>query len=220
MAPSYRPPADARWRARVAAWLLQRWGWRLVLAAPAPPRCVVVFYPHTSNWDFPVGLLARWALDRPVHWVGKDSLFRWPVGRLLEGLGGIPVNRRRRTGFIDRLAAEFRRRTTLWLVIAPEGTRARTDFWRSGFYHLARRAEVPLALAYGDWGTRELGVGRYVTLCGNVEADMAEIAAFYAGKQGRVPGRQGAIRLRDDPSPIGGWVRQRITGGNERTTHP
>lgn len=180
---------------------MRRLGWRLVLAEPVPPRCVAVFYPHTSNWDFAIGLLAKWAVGLPIRWVGKDSLFRFPLGPVLRWLGGIPVDRRRSTGFIERLAADFRREVTLRVVIAPEGTRKRTEYWKSGFYHLARGAGVPLGLAYMDWHTRELGIGAWLDLTGRVEADMERIAAFYADKQGRVPASAGRIRLRDAAAP-------------------
>lgn len=163
-----------------------------------PERCVVIFYPHTSNWDFAIGLLTKWAVAIRFNWVGKDSLFHWPLGPLLRSLGGIPVNRRERTQLVERLAAELARRPVLRVVITPEGTRARTEHWKSGFYHLAKVARVPLALAFIDYTRREIGIGAYRTLTGDAAADMAAIASFYAGRTGFHPEQQGPVRLRDE----------------------
>ena len=169
-----------------------------MLVQPVPLRCVVIVYPHTSNWDFPLGLLMKWAVAIRFHWVGKDSLFRWPLGPLLRRLGGVAVNRRERTRFVERLAAELERYPVMRVVITPEGTRARTDHWKSGFYHLARATGVPLALAFIDYSKREIGIGAYHTLTGDVARDMAGIGSFYAGRTGRHPAQQGPIRLRSD----------------------
>jgi hypothetical protein len=183
----------------VAAWTLRRIGWRVVLAQPVPARCVVVFYPHTSNWDFPIGLLGKWTVGIHFRWVGKDTLFRGPWRGVFERWGGIPVNRRISTGFIDQLAELIRREADCRIVIAPEGTRGRTDHWRSGFYHLALAAGVPVALAFIDYPTRRVGVGGFVELTGDRTADLARIAALYAGATGRRPELQGPIRLKELP---------------------
>jgi 1-acyl-sn-glycerol-3-phosphate acyltransferase len=191
-------PAPGRLPA-VAAWMLRRIGWRVVLAQPVPARCVVVFYPHTSNWDFPIGLLGKWTVGIHFRWVGKDTLFRGPWRRVFERWGGIPVNRRMSTGFIDQLVELIRREADCRIVIAPEGTRSRTDHWRSGFYHLALAAGVPVALAFIDYPTRRVGVGGFVELTGDRTADLARIAALYAGATGRRPELQGPIRLKEPP---------------------
>jgi 1-acyl-sn-glycerol-3-phosphate acyltransferase len=182
--------------ARAALRLLSACGWRVVLAQPVPPRCVVIFYPHTSNWDFPIGLLAKWATEIFFRYVGKDTLFRGPFGALFRSWGGIPVNRRESTGFIGQMQDAFARHDDFRLVIAPEGTRRLTAHWKSGFYHLARAAAVPVALAFIDYPKREVGVGGFVDLTGDVDADMATIAAFYADKRGRRPENQGPVKLR------------------------
>ena len=134
------------------------------------------------------------------RFAGKDSLFRVPfLGPLLVRWGGVPVNRRERTGFIEQMEDEFRRNEVFRLAIAPEGTRSRTDHWKSGFYHLARAAGVPLALGYIDYPSREIGIGAYVELTGDQAADMERLRAFYEGRRGRHPQNQSPIRLRDDP---------------------
>ena len=158
-------------------------------------RCVVVFYPHTSNWDFLIGLLAKWATGIHFRFVGKDSLFAGPLGPLMRRWGGIPVDRSRPTGVIARLAQAFAENEDFRLAIAPEGTRRRMERWKSGFYHLARAARVPLGLAFIDYRRREVGVGGFLELTGDVDADMARIAAFYADKEARRPENAGPIRL-------------------------
>ncbi len=175
------------------------WGWRTVLARPIPEKAVIIFYPHTSNWDFVIGLMAKWALEFDVHWVGKDSLFRGPFGRVFSSWGGIPVIRGTRTGFIARLTEEFSTRTRFLLAVAPEGTRQRAPYWRSGFYHLALAAKVPLALAFIDYPSRRVGVGAYLDLSGDPGRDMAVIAGFYASHTGRRPALQGPVRLHTAP---------------------
>jgi len=173
-------------------------GWRVRLLEPVPMRCVAIFYPHTSNWDTIFGLLAKMVIGLRIHFVGKDTLFRWPLKPLLVWWGGIPVNRREPQGFAGEIEREFARRDEFLLALAPEGTRSRTEYWKSGFYRIARAAGVPLALAYIDFPAREIGVGAYVDLTGDIAADMARIRAFYAGKQGRHPENQGPIRLHDE----------------------
>ena len=166
---------------------------------PVPEKAVIIFYPHTSNWDFVIGLLAKWALDLDVHWVGKDSLFRSPLRALFRRWGGIAVNRSERTGSIARLADEFSARKRFLLALAPEGTRKRAEHWRSGFYYLALAARVPLALAFIDYPRREVGVAGYLDLSGDPVRDIAAIAAFYDGRAGKQPALQGPIRFGSAP---------------------
>jgi 1-acyl-sn-glycerol-3-phosphate acyltransferase len=198
-APTVDRPLVAGFAARLGALLLKAARWKVVLAQPVPDRCVIIFYPHTSNWDTPIGLCLKFMTGLDVHYAGKDSLFRVPlVGPLLLRWGGVPVNRRERTGFIDQMTAEFRERATFRLAIAPEGTRGHAEFWKSGFYHLAREARVPLALGYIDYPKREIGVGAYVEVTGDAETDMALVRAFYCDKRGLYPKFQSPIRLRDE----------------------
>lgn len=165
---------------------------------PRVDKVVIVFYPHTSNWDFVVGLLARCGLGLPVTWAGKDNLFRWPFRGLLSKLGGIPVNRREHTGFVAHMVAEFARRRTMLLAIAPEGTRRRTRYWKSGAYRVALAAQVPLGLAFIDFRIKEIGVGGLLYPSGDADADFAILRDFYASKVGRHPEQAGPIALQPD----------------------
>jgi len=180
---------------KLATGILALFGWRVDQVPPPGPRGIIVVYPHTSNWDFPIGYLTKLAMGLPLSWVGKDSLFRWPVAGLLRRMGGIPVNRRERTGLIAFLQREFERRDWMWLAIAPEGTRSHVTHWKSGFYRLALAAGVPVGLAFIDYRTRTVGLREYVTLTGEPERDMARIRAVYAGKVGKHPELAGGIDL-------------------------
>lgn len=196
MTPGPPPPSTVQ---RLARGVLAALGWRVDVAWPPVPRCVIVVYPHTSNWDFVIGYLARLAAGLPVRWIGKDTLFRWPVAGLFRRMGGIPVNRRAPSGLTAQLVRALETEETLWLAIAPEGTRAHTDHWRSGFYRLALAAKVPVGLAYIDYRAREVGLTTYLTLSGDEAADLARIRAAYEGHVGKYPANAGEIRFRRDP---------------------
>jgi 1-acyl-sn-glycerol-3-phosphate acyltransferase len=191
------PPSTSPslWR-RAALGLLALFGWRTVFVWPPEPKGVIMVYPHTSNWDFVIGVLFRVGHALPASWVGKTEMLRGPFRRWFPCIGGIPVDRRQAHGFVDQLLAEFRRRDWMWLAITPEGTRARTEHLKSGFYQLALEGHLPVALAYIDYGTRTAGIDTYVRMSGDPEADMARIREFYAGRRGRRQELAGEIRLR------------------------
>ncbi len=178
--------------------VLKLCGWRVDHVPPPGPRCIVIVYPHTSNWDFPVGYLASLAMGLRAHWIGKDTLFRWPVGGMLRRMGGIPVDRSEPGGFVEAMAAEFRRRPRLVLALAPEGTRARAEHWKTGFYRLALAAGVPVGLAFIDWRRRVVGLTAWLVLTGHEDADLARIRAAYQGVVGRRPAQASPVRLRGD----------------------
>lgn len=190
--PPHPPARPRKW----ALSLLRLAGWRIDLPPPEAAKVLLIVYPHTSNWDFPLGLLARWACGWPVRWIGKHTIFVGPFKRLLQGWGGIPVNRAAAGGFIETLAADIRRRDALILAMAPEGTRRRLDHWKSGFLRLAHAADMELGLAYIDFATRTVGIREYMPLSGDDTADMARIARAYEGVVGYHPALASPIRLR------------------------
>jgi len=193
MPPAPRPGGFGR----LCGWLLRAAGWRVAVRWPPIAKAVLIVYPHTSNWDFVIGILARYAVGLPARWIGKDTLFRGPFGGFFRALGGLPVNRRASSGFVAQMCDEFARRETLFLAIAPEGTRRRTDHWKSGFYRIATAAGVPLGLVFIDYSKREIGVDTYLDLSGDAADDLARIAAGYAGRRGRHPHLEGHIRFRE-----------------------
>ena len=194
-------PAGRVWTARLCRALLHAVGWRLVNDCPRVDKIVIVFYPHTSNWDFVIGLLARFGLSVPVTWAGKDNLFRWPFSGVWRALGGIPVNRREHTGFVAQMTAEFAQRRMMMLAIAPEGTRRRTEYWKSGAYRVALAAAVPFGLAFIDFRKKEVGVGGMLHLTGDAAKDFAALRAFYSDKTARHPEQAAPIELKAASDP-------------------
>jgi 1-acyl-sn-glycerol-3-phosphate acyltransferase len=176
-------------------------GWRVVFDGLPARQGVVIIYPHTSNWDFVVGLLAKWSIGIPIVFWGKDSLFRVPLfGRWLRWLGGVPVDRFNPQGAVavmaDRLVQASANDAFLWLALAPEGTRRRREHWRSGFYQVAVQAGVPLGLAYFDFPRREVGLAGYLRLSGDARADMPAVAARLGHHRGRRAEWATPIRLK------------------------
>lgn len=174
--------------------MLKLLGWTLIEAPDRPARAVLIAYPHTSNWDGFYALLIKWALRLDTHWVGKDALFRPPFGSLLRWLGGVPVNRRQRTGFVEQMVAEFAPRPDFMLVMAPEGTRSLTGGWKTGFYRIALGAQVPVGLAFVDYRRREAGVLAYLPLTGDPDTDIKAIAAYYHERPGKRPELASPVR--------------------------
>lgn len=174
--------------------LLGLFGWSVIEPPERPTHAVIAGYPHTSNWDGVLALLTKVALGLPANWVGKDTLFCGPIGGIMRWLGGIPIDRSAPHGFVEQMAAEFASRPNFLLVIAPEGTRRLTKGWKSGFYRIAREANVPVALAFVDYARREAGILAYLSMTGDPATDIAAIAAHYEGRAGKHPELASPIR--------------------------
>lgn len=176
--------------------MLRLIGWRLVGERPAFSKYIMIGAPHTSNLDFILFLLLIGGHNVQAKWVGKDTLFRGPIGKLATRLGGIPVNRRSSNGFVQQMISAFSQHDELVIAIAPEGTRSLTDSWKTGFYYIARGAEVPITLGFIDSSRKEVGFGPTLIPCGDLEADFEVIRQFYSEKVGLKPARQGIVQLR------------------------
>jgi len=183
-------------RHSLANMLLKLFGWRAEGSLADLPKCVLIVAPHTSNWDFLVMLALAVALRIKATWMGKHTLFRPPLGWLMRRLGGLPIDRGARHNVVEQAVESFRARDRLVLAILPEGTRKRTPYWRSGFYHIAMGANVPIALGFADYRRKVGGIGRVIVPSGDVDADMALIRDFYSGKTGKRPEQFGEIRLK------------------------
>lgn len=183
---------------QIAALFLRATGWRAEGRAPQAHRYVVIAAPHTSNWDLAYMLALAWVLGVQPRFMMKHTVFRGPAGWLFRRLGGIPIERRRPGGLVKQMVEAFETSESLALVVPPEGTRSRVDVWKSGFYQIARQANVPLVLSYLDYSRKAGGFGPALFPSGDVGADMDLIRAFYADKTGRYPERFGEIRLREE----------------------
>ncbi|NDI87465.1 1-acyl-sn-glycerol-3-phosphate acyltransferase [Undibacterium crateris] len=187
---------------RSALRILRLIGWQVRYKPLPGPRGVIIVYPHTSNWDFPIGILAKLAIGMPFHFIAKSSLFEGltgaTLGKVVRALGGEPVERGSSTGAIARLAKTMHSADWYWMALAPEGTRSLRPHWRSGFYHIALEAKVPLACAYFDFKRKEVSLVDYLTLSGEQEADMEQIRQVYQDVQGCRPHLAGPIQLRQD----------------------
>ena len=162
-------------------------GWRIEGALPAhAAKCVLIAAPHTSNWDLPYTLMVAFALRLNICWMGKQSLFRAPFGGVMRWLGGIPVNREQSTNLVAASAQAIRAAGgPFQLIVPPEGTRSKTRYWKTGFYYIAREAQVPIVMAYMDYERKLSGLGPLFEPTGDVDADVAAIKAFYAPFKGK-----------------------------------
>lgn len=164
-------------------------GWRAEQETPVPRKCVIIAAPHTSNWDFPYFFGLTNTLGFRSHWVGKASLFRWPLAGLMKQLGGIPVDRSRSQNLVETMIAEFARRDDFILTIPPEGTRGAVRQWRTGFYYIALGAGVPLVCGLMDYGRKVGGLGPAFMPTGDYAADMKKVAEFYFRVTPKFPDR-------------------------------
>ncbi len=173
-------------------------GWKTDGERPAQDRYVIIAAPHTSNWDLPFMLAMAFVYDIPVKWMGKHTMFEAPFGPFFEWLGGIPIVRHRPGGVVGQMIEHFENNESLVLMVPAEGTRSHVDYWKSGFYHIARSADVPVILSFLDFGKKVGGIGPAIDITGDFRADMDKIREFYGGKEGFRPENVGVIRLREE----------------------
>jgi 1-acyl-sn-glycerol-3-phosphate acyltransferase len=173
-----------RWVVWLGNTLLRLTRFERVGERPDVPKCVVTAAPHTSNWDYFYTLLVTFALDIPMAVLIKDDWFFWPIGPFLRWFGGVPVNRKKHTNLVLEVVRVFNERSTLFLVITPEGTRSEVKYWKSGFYWVAQNAGVPVLPAFIDYAKRRVGFGSVIPVTGDIEADFANIRALYEQEVG------------------------------------
>jgi 1-acyl-sn-glycerol-3-phosphate acyltransferase len=167
--------------------LLKLIGWKAVGRPVEGARFVLIGAPHTSNWDFPLMLMVVLKLRLRVFWMGKHTLFPFPVGWFMRWLGGIPVNRSKAQNLVEQTVQQYREHPQLVVLVPPEGTRAKVKEWKTGFYHIAVNAGVPILMGYVDAATKQAGLADFFHPTGDIETDMPAIRAFYADKVGLNP---------------------------------
>lgn len=171
----------------VSRTLLRLGGWSIDGEFPNVPKSVTVAAPHTSNWDFVFGIGTAFAIGLRLDWIGKHTLFRWPFGWFMRALGGTPIDRNESHGSVDQIVAAMNAREQFILCLAPEGTRSRVGRWKSGFYHIATKADVPIVLAYIDYQRKVVGFGPLIRPTGDIDREMDEIQNFYRNHAPRHP---------------------------------
>jgi 1-acyl-sn-glycerol-3-phosphate acyltransferase len=180
---------------------LKAFGWKIEGEVPPVSRAVFVANPHTSGWDLPFTLAVAWSMHMNVSWIGKNNLFVGPLRWFFRALGGVPVDRSKNGNQVQKIADAILREDRCFLVIAPEGTRKRKDHWKSGFYHIAREAGVPLLLAFMDYTKKVGGLGPSFVPTGDIKRDMDVIREFYRGRDGKFPTQASTIRLKEEDAP-------------------
>jgi hypothetical protein len=190
----------------LAELILRGMGWRVAFDGLPARQGVIAIYPHTSNWDFLVMVLVKWAVGIPVRFWGKDKLFRVPLlGRWLQWIGGVPVDRTASHGVVAQAVQHFAQARAqdahFWLALTPEGTRKHIPGWRSGFYQTTTQAGVPLGLVALDYGRREVTIQSFITLNGDAAHDFSRIAQVYEGVRGFHAQNAAPIRLLDASVP-------------------
>ena len=192
-------------RVRLASAALGLSGWRFEGELPREKKYVCIAYPHTSNWDGLLMVAFATRLGLKARWMIKDEWTRPPLGAVLRELGAVGIDRRRAHSVVAQMIAEFERHEEFVLGVPPEGTRARAEHWKSGFYHIALGAHVPVVPAYIDFAGKRAGMGSPMVMTGDVRADMDRIRGFYGSLHLRAyaPENVGPIRLREEDAAPG-----------------
>jgi 1-acyl-sn-glycerol-3-phosphate acyltransferase len=177
--------------------VLSVFGWRKAGQVPSARNIVIIAAPHTTNWDFIFLLAAAYSFGISVNWLGKDSLFRSPLGPILRFLGGVPVDRSKRNNLVQSLSAQIEHGSGIALVIQPSGTRRRTEHWKSGLYRTAEAAQITLVCGYLYYQKKEAGLG-LAFLPSDLSQDMNRIREFYEPIVGKYPENKSRIRLREE----------------------
>ena len=170
---------------RLALWLMG--DWTIQGQLPDVDKYVIIVAHHTSNWDFMVGIATKLILRIKIRFFAKHSLFFWPLGVLMRGLGGVPIERNKSLNRVDLAAREIRESDHFVLAITPEGTRSRVERWKSGFYHIARNADVPIVPAAFDFANRQIVFGPPMIMTGDQDHDFREMHRFFLPYQPRFP---------------------------------
>ena len=168
----------------VAILILKLIGWTPIGSNVTVTKYVLIGAPHTSNWDFPLMLLVVLKLRLQVFWMGKHTLFPFPLSGFMKWLGGIPINRGKSHNVVNEIVSQFNDNNNLVILIPPEGTRSKVSAWKTGFYHIANNAGVPILMGYVDAKKKEAGFADFFYPTGNLDSDMKEIRSFYAEKIG------------------------------------
>ncbi|WP_246865744.1 1-acyl-sn-glycerol-3-phosphate acyltransferase [Croceivirga thetidis] len=161
--------------------------WKMVGQFPDVDKCVVIVIPHTHWYDFNMGILVRELIGKEINYIGKKSLFKWPYGWFFRMTGGTPVDRSKNQNMVDAVVDIFNSRKIFRFALAPEGTRKKVESLRTGFYYIAKKAQVPIVKVAFDFGNKQVKISEPFYTTDDFEADMAKIKEFYKGVKGKIP---------------------------------
>jgi 1-acyl-sn-glycerol-3-phosphate acyltransferase len=165
--------------------VLKLMGWKITGPFPAVAKAVVIAAPHTSNWDFIIGIAAKFFLELDIHWLGKHTLFRQPYQPLFRWLGGTPVKRDSSEGIVQEIVDLFNGQDQYLLGLSPEGTRKRVERWKTGFYHIAKGAGVPIVPVAFDYSKKIIAIGEPFWPSESLEMDFGALESFYSDTEGK-----------------------------------
>lgn len=185
-------------KSKLSLLTLNCFSWKIKNSPPITSKYVLIAAPHTSNWDFPLMLLTSYITKVPLNWMGKKSLFKWPLNSLMLALGGVPIDREKRGSIVSITSKKIISVKKFVLVVPPEGTRSKTEFWKSGFLHIARKSKIPIVFSYLDYKKKEIGFSAPINQ--NLDSKkIIEIANdFYKDIAGLYPENFGPIRFKEE----------------------
>ncbi|EHL32882.1 1-acyl-sn-glycerol-3-phosphate acyltransferase [Legionella drancourtii] len=172
---------------RFGSFFLKLCGWKIVGTLPKDKKYLVIVAPHTSNWDFLVGLFSRFSLGVKINFIAKKQLFFFPLGLFLRAVGGAPVDRSKKNNNVEKVVELCHASDEFRLAITPEGTRGPVTRWKEGFYHIARKAELPLVLVGLDYASKEIRIREAYWPSGDINKDFPQILDYYREIKGRHP---------------------------------
>ena len=204
-------PRVPPWGRALGRFLCRCLGWKPVGDYPSIPKALFLASPHTSLWDGIIMVTIAWTMGVRLSWITKKETVRFPFRRLVTFFGAVPVDRSKRSDTVAQIAEQFQQRDGMYLAIAPAGTRKKRDYWKSGFYHMALQANVPIICGFLDYKRKEGGIRDIVVLTGDVHADMDRLRTIYEGIEAKHPALMTRIRLRSEDSAddaVGGETRE------------
>lgn len=171
----------------ISRFIFKQIGWKMEGKIPNVAKAVIIAAPHTSNWDFVIGMIAIFALGLRLYWLGKHTLFKGPLAPLMRWFGGVPVNRTVSHGAVKQAAAEFERRQQFLLAVAPEGTRKKVKQWKTGFYYIATQAQVPILPVTINYQRRAIQICPVLIPSGDIDNDLPLLQSYFSSDMGKKP---------------------------------
>lgn len=170
-----------------AKFILKLLGWKITGDNFFPKKCVIIFAPHTSNWDFILGKCYAYIIGIQPKYLVKNELYFWPISLFIKNNGGIPVDRSKSNSLVDQLSSMIKKEDKFMLTLSPEGTRSKVDKWKTGFYYVAKKADVPLVLAFIDFKNKILGSNKIIYDLENFQTVINDIQDYYKNCNGKYP---------------------------------